>query len=112
MPGAAVHLGWYNPYLLSWHYEIPVEAVSVDNVPHDCEWWTAPIGAKNCHYEASLSGALAWADRGEVKISYDGWKTWEWVSRTTLAGESPDAWANRYNRERGRLFVTRHKVRD
>lgn len=30
---------------------IPVERVSVQPKPHDCEFMKAPLGDKNCHFE-------------------------------------------------------------
>jgi hypothetical protein len=39
-----------------WHYK----HLTTDKLPNDCEWFTAPIGNKKCHYQAN------------VKISYRG----------------------------------------
>jgi hypothetical protein len=44
----------------SWYaltHEVPVERVAVDKKPHDCEFNTAPIGSKNCHYDARVAVA-------------------------------------------------------
>jgi len=34
--------------------DVPIERVSVQPKPHDCEWGSAPLGDKNCHYEESV----------------------------------------------------------
>jgi hypothetical protein len=33
---------------------IPIERVSVQPRPHDCDWGRAPLGDKGCHYEESV----------------------------------------------------------
>jgi hypothetical protein len=41
----------------SWYaltHKVPVERVEVEKKPHDCEFNTAPIGSKNCHYDAKV----------------------------------------------------------
>jgi hypothetical protein len=41
----------------SWYaltHEVPAERVEVEKKPHDCEFSTAPIGVKNCHYDAKV----------------------------------------------------------
>jgi hypothetical protein len=35
--------------------DVPVERVSIQLKPHDCEWSKAPLGDKNCHFEASIN---------------------------------------------------------
>jgi hypothetical protein len=52
-----------SPYLSagpvrSWYAltnDIPVEHVMLTKKPHDCEFETAPIGSKHCHYDAKVS---------------------------------------------------------
>jgi len=41
-------------YGYAWKYDIANSKVVVGMRPHDCEWQTAPLGDKNCHYEAQL----------------------------------------------------------
>ena len=41
----------------SWYAltrEVPLERVDVAKKPHDCEFLTAPIGVKHCHYDAKI----------------------------------------------------------
>ena len=33
---------------------VPVAQVAVAKKPHDCEFMTAPIGVKHCHYDATV----------------------------------------------------------
>ncbi len=32
-------------------YDVPVERVSIQPKPHDCEWGKAPLGEKYCRFE-------------------------------------------------------------
>lgn len=63
--------------LKSWYafnYGVPVERVSMDRKPHDCEFTTAPLGEKNCHYEARpyvLKAEENSDHRQSVIISYE-----------------------------------------
>lgn len=49
-----------SPYLSSdpvktWYaitLRVPADQVMIEKKPHDCEFQTAPLGNKNCHYEA------------------------------------------------------------
>lgn len=45
--------------------------------PHDCEFSTAPLGEKHCHYDKVIQKVM-WAKstKGEPIRSYDGGKTW------------------------------------
>jgi hypothetical protein len=54
------------------------EQVTVSPQPHDCEWGSAPLGAKHCHYEAQvLTVRTATSTDGVTPIvSYDEGKTW------------------------------------
>jgi len=33
------------------HYQLPVSYVDLEQRPHDCEFMTAPLGAKHCLYK-------------------------------------------------------------
>jgi hypothetical protein len=41
---------WY-----SWQYDVPSSNVRVSPKPRDCDFITAPLGAKNCHYKPHVS---------------------------------------------------------
>ena len=34
--------------------DVPSERVYIQRKPHDCEWMSAPLGDKHCHYEKSV----------------------------------------------------------
>jgi hypothetical protein len=44
-------------FVKSWYAlmnRVPVERVEIEKKPHDCEFDTAPLGSKNCHYKAQV----------------------------------------------------------
>ena len=43
--------------------------VFIDQQPHDCKFFTAPIGNKHCHYERAVMAAPPW-DRTRIEIHY------------------------------------------
>jgi hypothetical protein len=55
----------------------PVEKVTVEKKPHDCEFSTAPLGEKNCHYDKIVT-KIMWATStaGKPIVSDDDGKTW------------------------------------
>jgi hypothetical protein len=41
----------------SWYgfvNKVPADRVTLDKIPHDCEFQTAPLGSKHCHYAAQV----------------------------------------------------------
>lgn len=58
---------------IEWDYRIDVSHIEVAPKPHDCEFMSAPIGEKHCHYDQYLSLVNA---RGEFvggdTVSDDG----------------------------------------
>jgi uncharacterized membrane protein len=53
---------------------VPVERVSVEQVPHDCEFLTAPMGSKHCHYDAkiiTLKGADTPDGKRSLVVTYE-----------------------------------------
>jgi hypothetical protein len=57
---------------------VPVQRVEIDKKPHDCEFTTAPLGHKNCHYDPVIA-KIMWSTSpsGDSIKSADGGKTWE-----------------------------------
>jgi hypothetical protein len=52
------------------------EQVIVDPRPHNCEWLTAPLGSKHCHYDPVVrSVRTSVTDKGEAVVSYDEGET-------------------------------------
>jgi hypothetical protein len=59
-------------------YGVADSRVAIDKRPYNCEWGTAPLGDKHCHYEAQVQWtkiAVA-ADGVTPLISFDGGRTW------------------------------------
>jgi len=65
-------------YGYAWKYNVAASNVVVEKRPYDCEWTTAPLGAKHCHYESQvLSVRTGIATDGTTPVlSYDEGKTW------------------------------------
>ena len=81
---------WFEPYLEGATFE-------VEPKPHVCEFLTAPIGAKRCHYEAIVTTVrVGRSQAGERIVSYDEGKTWQ----PATPSDEPF------------LFVTWHRVED
>jgi hypothetical protein len=60
-------------------YGVKPEQVTIQKQPHDCEYETAPLGKKNCHYEQVVTTVLVTADiYGKAIVSYDDGKTKTW----------------------------------
>jgi hypothetical protein len=55
--------------------------VFVSPQPHDCEWETAPLGSKHCHYDPAVQTIRASVSKnGQLIVSYDEGKTWQIAS--------------------------------
>jgi hypothetical protein len=44
---------WRLRYALQ--YDVESSTVTIDKKPHECEWGSAPIGDKHCHYDANIT---------------------------------------------------------
>lgn len=88
-------VAWY-----SLRYRVSTDKVHVDAKPRDCDFITAPLGSKGCHYDASViainaAGFMVADDRqysrdtktGKPIFSLDKGKTWNWLPNTN---EVPD----------------------
>ena len=53
-------------------YALADEEVIIDRKPHDCEWETAPLGAKHCHYEKVVQTDTD--QHGKVTAVYVSWQ--------------------------------------
>ena len=79
--------GWYilqysnRPPKFLGQLSVCAEDISVDKKPHDCDWETAPLGGKNCHYEEQTAETIIAlsTDRRRI-VSYDGGKSWFWAA--------------------------------
>lgn len=64
-----------------WRYSLDTDlkdAVYVfDKHPHDCEFLSAPIGSKHCHYDKEVAFIrVRNSQSGGRAVSYDDGKTW------------------------------------
>ena len=82
------NVAWY-----SLRYMVSTDKVRVDAKPRDCNFMSAPIGDKGCHYTPSVTainaaGVTVGGDRtptfsrdtktSKPIVSYDNGKNWEW----------------------------------
>jgi hypothetical protein len=85
--------GWFNAIWYGVEYGVDPFIVSVDSKPKDCDFMHAPMGNKECHYDAKataynavgevVGGANAPKYSHDIKtgkpiVSYDDGKTWDW----------------------------------
>jgi hypothetical protein len=67
------------------------EQVKVDHRPHNCEWSTAPLGDKNCHYVPHVrSVRTSVTDKSVSLVSYDDGKT----SQVNTFNETPGVYVS------------------
>lgn len=55
-------------------------SVSIAREPTDCDFLSAPLGSKDCHYEKVVAVEMYTKDvkTGRPIVSYDEGKTWNW----------------------------------
>jgi len=95
---------------------VPTDKVVMDAKPTDCDFMHAPLGNKDCHYEAAVTAVNAAGDvvggdhapkyghdsqTGRPIVSYDNGKTWDRFP----AADLPDQRA-------ASVIVTWSKVKD
>src|SRR5437899_902819 len=63
-------------------YAVSDNQAFVAKEPRDCDFISAPLGDKNCHYEKAVSASKCGTDNNTQKpvISYDDGKTWNWMT--------------------------------
>lgn len=68
---------WHSKVRYAVQYNTGTNKVSIQRQPHDCNFFFAPVGDKDCHYERQVS-TLRWAkSTGGLPIfSIDEGKTW------------------------------------
>jgi hypothetical protein len=60
-------------------FSLSADKIVIDKKPHDCEFLTAPLGSKHCHYDKVVQ-KIQWSMSTDGKtplMSYDDWKTWQ-----------------------------------
>jgi len=77
---AGASWAWHSKLRYFVWYGSDWDAVTVDKKPHDCDWLTAPLGDKNCHYDAQVQVQQTTIsvdkNSGRRIVSYDDGKTW------------------------------------
>ena len=63
--------GW-----IAFSNSIAIEDVLMEPKPHDCEWGSAPLGSKHCHYDSHVSEVDGKVSDSKIKIVV----AWEKVS--------------------------------
>jgi hypothetical protein len=55
-------------------YMVQTDQVEIDNRPYNCEWGSAPLGNKHCHYEKMVAEVNpASGNTSAVKV-HVGWQ--------------------------------------
>jgi hypothetical protein len=69
---------WYSRLGYAWAYDIPYNNVNFAKRPHDCDFMTAPLGEKHCHYSSTIvaSYKVDKSSTGTKICSNDLGKTW------------------------------------
>ena len=65
-------------YGYSLKYSVDNSKVVIEMRPHNCEWGSAPLGDKHCHYTAEVSQVRTDVSKDGTTplVSYDEGKTW------------------------------------
>jgi len=78
-----------SPWAYKWNYfydkELEGATISIDHMPHDCDFFTAPLGSKNCHFEKNLLSVRIRTDGPQRLVSVDEGKTWKTASPSDRA---------------------------
>lgn len=69
----AVPAAWHSKLRYMVQYRVSPSKVSVDKEPHDCDFWRAPVGEKDCHNGSVVSTVRMGlsADRRVHVVSYE-----------------------------------------
>jgi hypothetical protein len=76
----AYFLFWVGP-TVTWYaaeYKVSTDAVHVAPKPTDCDFFHAPVGFKDCHYEKWVAAKMAAGSKGcDAKPDNKGWAVCE-----------------------------------
>jgi hypothetical protein len=67
---------WANGWRYSLDSDLKDATVTVESIPHDCEFLTAPLGSKHCHYDKRVLTVRIRTDSTGRLVSTDEGKTW------------------------------------
>jgi hypothetical protein len=73
---------WYSRLAYKLYYSVQDSQLSIDKKPHDCDFWKAPIGEKECHYKRAVSTVEIGREptNNKPEMSLDGGKTWSYFT--------------------------------
>ncbi len=73
-----VYLAPSSPYAYAFKYSVDDSNVTISHRPHNCDWGSAPLGDKHCHYKAEVSSVRTGTSKDGTTplVSYDEGKTW------------------------------------
>ena len=68
---------WHSKWRYALTNGVDSDKVTIQPLPHDCNFLAAPVGQKYCHYERTVS-TVRWATSttNNPIVSYDEGKTW------------------------------------
>jgi hypothetical protein len=71
--------GWATKWRYSLDEDLKDADYAIDKQPHDCEFMSAPMGNKHCHYEKLVATVRIRYDNNNSRweASIDEGKTWE-----------------------------------
>lgn len=80
--GLCGHGLWYSRLAYKLYYSVSDGHLAIDKEPHDCDFWKAPIGEKECHYKRIVSTVEIGkgATDNTPVMSLDGGKTWSYFT--------------------------------
>ncbi len=87
---------WSNKWRYSLESDLDDAVILIERLPHNCEFMSAPMGEKHCHYERIARTVRIHQNAGVRLLSLDEGKTW-------LAADPAD---------RARVVVQWSKVED
>lgn len=73
---------WYSKLAYELYYSVDSVHLAIDKKPHDCDFWKAPLGEKECHYKrvVGVTEVGISATTHVPVISYDRGKTWSYYT--------------------------------
>jgi hypothetical protein len=69
---------WDSKWRNAIYFGVSQDQITIDKKLHDCEFLSAPLGSKHCHYDKVVQ-TVTWtlSTKGKPIISYDGGKSWQ-----------------------------------
>jgi hypothetical protein len=87
---SALVIFWFTPenQRLANRYQVPEYQVWAEPKPHDCDFFSAPLGSKHCRYEKVVDVNRACGDPGcRATAVFESWHKVEKVEIGTLKGQ-------------------------